>query len=384
METKTNQMYLLFQDINRFFVESGEGDEPAVNFNQKPEGSQNDAENDDFEKALDDALCVFKSGGANTDLLADNEAQILFYVDLDNEEVISKDKYLEEKKGEEDGEQEIEEKPHPMLLNQYPICENHALFLLFAEQSFPQVISDELILLLLQLFKISNKQSLRLGYNSMGADCIINNLHFHVLDTELLFGNSVEMFPIEAADKRLFFTSTLRHKDEGEINMYNCGVRFGEVVGWPMKTLLISPNIESDETSLEDAQEALAHTAGVVLNYMIDQNIPHNILVADEGMTLYIIPRKFDMLIEGVQFFTSFESLCGFVKFKTEAGFNDTSLALVNEQLASQVSYSQDDFEQLKETLVQKFDNSYVSQRIDQGQEGSVEQLTNGVQQMQI
>ena len=134
----------------------------------------------------------------------------------------------------------------------------------------------------------------------MGADCIINNLHFHVLETDLLFGQGAEQFPIEAADKNLFFTSTLKHIDEGEINMYNCGVRFGEVVGWPVRTLLISPNIESDETSLEDAQEALAHTAGVVLNYMIDQNIPHNILVADEGMTLYIIPRKFDMLIEGV------------------------------------------------------------------------------------
>ena len=104
----------------------------------------------------------------------------------------------------------------------------------------------------------------------MGADCIINNLHFHVLETDLLFGQGAEQFPIEAADKSLFFTSTLKHKDEGEINMYNCGVRFGEVVGWPVRTLLISPNIESDETSLEDAQEALAHTAGVVLNYLID------------------------------------------------------------------------------------------------------------------
>lgn len=38
-------------------------------------------------------------------------------------------------------------------------------------------------------------------------------------------------------------------------------------------------------------------------------------------MTFYIIPRKFDMLIEGVQFFTSFESLCGMIKFKTEAAY---------------------------------------------------------------
>jgi len=155
----------------------------------------------------------------------------------------------------------------------------------------------------------------------MGADCIINNLHFHLLHTDALFGADCEMFPIESADKELFFKSTLKHKSEDEINMYNCGVRFGEVKGWPLQTLLISPDITDESTSLEEAQEALAHAAGVVLNYMIDQNIPHNILVADEGMTFYIIPRKFDMLIESVQFFTSFESLCGMIKFKTETAF---------------------------------------------------------------
>lgn len=172
------------------------------------------------------------------------------------------------------------------------------------------------MLLLLQLFKISDQSTLRIGYNSMGADCIINNLHFHVLNTDTLFGEGVENFPIEHANKRLFFKSSLRHRKEGEINMYNCGVRLGELVGWPLRTLLLSPNIDDENTSLEDAQEALAHMAGVVLNHMIEANIPHNILVADDGMTLYVIPRRFDMLIEDVNFFTSFETLCGFVKFK--------------------------------------------------------------------
>jgi hypothetical protein len=65
----------------------------------------------------------------------------------------------------------------------------------------------------------------------------------------------------------------------------------------------------------------LAHAAGVVLNYFIDKNIPHNILISDDGMTIYILPRKFDLLIENVNFFTSFETLCGFVKCKVEMAF---------------------------------------------------------------
>ena len=93
----------------------------------------------------------------------------------------------------------------------------------------------------------------------------------------------------------------------------------------------MSPDIDNESISLEDAQEALAHTAGIVLNYLIDQNIPHNILMADEGMTLYIIPRKFDLLIENIQFFTSFETLCGFIKFKTAKAFEESSSELIRE-----------------------------------------------------
>ena len=86
----------------------------------------------------------------------------------------------------------------------------------------------------------------------MGADCIINNLHFHVLTTNNLFGND-RNFPIEDADKNLFFKSTLKHIKNDEINMYNCGIRFGEVLNYPLRALLISPDINSEETSLEDA-----------------------------------------------------------------------------------------------------------------------------------
>jgi hypothetical protein len=136
--------------------------------------------------------------------------------------------------------------------------------------------------------------------------------------------------------------------------MYQCGVRFGEVLGgWPLHTLLLSPDIAPDsDTSLEDAQEALAHAAGVVLNHLIDKNIPHNLLIADEGMTIYIIPRKFDLLIEGVTFFTSFESLCGVVKCKTEAGYKGIKQDEVTKRLQSAVSLKDSEFTALKKEIM--------------------------------
>tara|TARA_B100000780_G_scaffold206028_1_gene146479 strand:+ start:332 stop:466 length:135 start_codon:yes stop_codon:yes gene_type:complete len=40
-----------------------------------------------------------------------------------------------------------------------------------------------------------------------------------------------------------------------EINMYNCAVRFGELPSWPVKTLILSPDIDetNEDASLEDA-----------------------------------------------------------------------------------------------------------------------------------
>jgi hypothetical protein len=206
-------------------------------------------------------------------------------------------------------------------------------------------LSDELLILLLQLFKLSTNPHLRIGYNSMGADCIANNLHFHVLYADKIFP-STGQFPIEQAEKALFFRSNLQHKSSDEINMYQCGVRFGEVLGgWPLHTLVLSPDISNEaDTSLEDAQEALAHATGVVLNHFIDKNIPHNILIADEGMTIYLIPRKFDLLIDGVNFFTSFESLCGVVKCKNEGGYKSMRQDEVCKRLSGGVSLKDAEF----------------------------------------
>lgn len=82
-------------------------------------------------------------------------------------------------------------------------------------------------------------------------------------------------FPIELAGKKLFFRTTLKHKNEDEINMYSCPVRFGELTDWPVRTLILAPDTdevegEDEVPTQEDAQEALAHTAGIVLNYLID------------------------------------------------------------------------------------------------------------------
>ena len=259
-------------DINRFFIEDSEGKKnenpgadagmPKVEFGGGNEGQSNGfADNSDpFEDDLEDALCVFKSGDGNSDIVEKNQKLVMFMVDLENEMIVNKPGVAEENKEENGDQEQMSESKHPVLFNQYPVCEMHSLFLLFADAGLPQVLSDELLVLMLQIFKVSDQPSLRIGYNSMGADCIANNLHFHLTYANSMFKDLMgeqqgEMYPIELANKKLFFRTTLQHLNKEEINMYNCAVRFGELTNWPVKTLILSPDIDesNEEASLEDA-----------------------------------------------------------------------------------------------------------------------------------
>lgn len=62
-------------DINRFFVADSntEGATPDMPKVESGAGTGEDNGDDPFENSLEDALCVFKSGGGDTDILKDNE-----------------------------------------------------------------------------------------------------------------------------------------------------------------------------------------------------------------------------------------------------------------------------------------------------------------------
>ena len=103
--------------INRFFIEDSEGKKnenpaadagmPKVEFGGGGDGPNNGfADNSDpFEDALEDALCVFKSGDGNSDIVEKNQKLVMFMVDLENEMIVNKPGEAEENKA-ESGEQE--------------------------------------------------------------------------------------------------------------------------------------------------------------------------------------------------------------------------------------------------------------------------------------
>lgn len=155
--------------------------------------------------------------------------------------------------------------------------------------------------------------------------------------------------------------------------MHSVGVSFYITDEWPVKTFVVKPlkdeskepEEETDSTlantlgEVSDATTSVAHAVGVLLNILIDKNIPHNILIAEQGETVYVIPRKFDLLINAANFSTEFNDLCGLVKCKDEKTFETLNIATYNKFLKKEVALDTESFTQVRDELVSKFITEY-------------------------
>ncbi len=81
--------------------------------------------------------------------------------------------------------------------------------------------------------------------------------------------------------------------------MFKVGVTFSETTDWPIPAFVIKPKPteenQQQETDLEaldqsDPTQSVAHAVGVLINILIDSNIPHNLMFADKGESAYVIP----------------------------------------------------------------------------------------------
>jgi len=78
-----------------------------------------------------------------------------------------------------------------------------------------------------QIFDIANNNpTLRLGYDSLGAGCIINHLHFEMLFLDDL---GISSLPIEAATTTPLFSTNYENLDPNEISLvisFYCFIKY--------------------------------------------------------------------------------------------------------------------------------------------------------------
>lgn len=138
---------------------------PSRNQN-KPE-YKDELEADEESKDDEEEESVFKDFDENKfNFNSCQPSEVLFYVDLDEEEVITKEKEtaFDDKQLEGDGDPEAqisEMEHHPVLINAAPICPNHSLLAIYPQEMLPQTIGEDMILIMLQVFSMCGADDLR-------------------------------------------------------------------------------------------------------------------------------------------------------------------------------------------------------------------------------
>jgi hypothetical protein len=110
-------------------------------------------------------------------------------------------------------------------------------------------------------------------------------LHLHFFFADAVHPGCV--LPIERCQSNLVLESSLRHRRQDEINMFSISVKVLEVLDFPAHCLLITPNVEVNDDNFSEAIESVSNVTGILLNHLVELNIPHNLLVTGSG-SIYV------------------------------------------------------------------------------------------------
>lgn len=235
----------------------------------------------------------------------------------------------------EDGLSEYYEKapvlasPNVIAINVSPIEYGHVLLVPRVLDRLPQRIDQDSFLLALYMAAEANNPYFRLGYNSLGAFATINHLHFQAYYL-------AAPFPIERAP-----TARVPYgRKKGGVKVY-------ELTKFPVRGLVFELG-----NSMEDLSEAVANAC----IHLQDENIPYNVLIADRGSRVFVLPQCFaerqargevDQEILDTQVNPAVWEMSGHIVLKRRKDYELASEDYAWKLLA-EVSLSQDRFEDVK------------------------------------
>ena len=286
----------------------------------------------------------------------DNEEKII-EIDLDNCEI--KDR---ENGKDEDVENEIDSKTDLVTLSYFPLCISHCNITLCYEQDLPQVLSNELIVQFMNIYPIINNPSLICGYDSLGAGCIINHLHFEFLMLDD-FGTEISVLPIEERSSNLLFETKLKYKNEKEISMFDgtTTLKVSEIkeplICWKIECILNQEN-SGEISAMENLfQNSISHLVNLILSKLIDKEIPHNMVITNQGRTFYLIPRKFENKKHKIN--TCWNDLAGLITCKEQKTFDEIKEDEIDKFFKDEVSLESSNFQTLTQDIITQIDSVF-------------------------
>jgi len=225
--------------------------------------------------------------------------------------------------------------PHVVLINVSPIEYGHILLVPRVTDCLPQQLTPDLFQVALRMAVESWNPYFRVGYNSLGAYATINHLHFqaYYLDAP---------FPIERAPTGTPPGGWTKRKRNRPVVQ--------AIKSFPVRALVFI---------LNGCIEDLALLVGNACKFMQEQNIPFNVLIADRGARVFLIPNLFSARLAagavpeehvdtGVN--PAVFEISGHLLYKREVDFDGASEEQAS-NLLSHASMTDDEFSKLSVQL---------------------------------
>ncbi len=230
----------------------------------------------------------------------------------------------------------VDASPNLVLINVSPIEYGHVLLVPHVLSALPQQLRPDLLLLALHLAREANNPYFRVGYNSMGAYATINHLHFQAYYL-------TAPFPIERAPTAPLPGGAKRRRWRG--------VAAHRVARFPVRALVFEVG-----AGLEEMAEAV----GAATDALQAANVPFNLLIADRGARVFLIPQRFaarvargdvpeDLLATGIN--PAVFEIAGHLLYKRAEDY-DAATQETAWRLLAEASLSEEEFAALVELIL--------------------------------
>jgi ATP adenylyltransferase/5',5'''-P-1,P-4-tetraphosphate phosphorylase II len=128
-------------------------------------------------------------------------------------------------------------------------------------------------------------------------------------------------------------------------------------VNYPVRGFVLRPIEENAE--LGDIYSSISFVAGTITNYLLEKLIPHNLIVADKGLTIYIIPRQHEDTYKIKSLRCAWLEIAGLALCRDEETYNTLTKKGFEEILTNHVSLTEKEFGDIREHVIGVFKKNY-------------------------
>lgn len=184
-------------------------------------------------------------------------------------------------------------KGHPFFANISPIMGAHGLLVPDMEACHPQVMTPARLATALRVMGLSARRDFHLGFNSLAAWASVNHCHFHVTYVSDAFPDG--RFPVESAGTTQLAEAPLPAAPGGGDPPPT--LQLAALTEWPLGGFRFSlgppppQGAPAPPAPHQRHAAALAAAAGHAIAHMTAHEVAHNLLLADRGRTVYVLPR---------------------------------------------------------------------------------------------